>query len=71
MRRNRFAVLIAVGALGGAFGVAASQAVAAPPGNSSCVATLVHELGPPGPAGGDLVSWVAHQPKNYCFLPTS
>ena len=66
MRRNRLAVLIAAGALGGAFGLGASLAVAAPPGNSSCVATNVFELGPPGPTGGGLVSWVAHLPKNSC-----
>jgi hypothetical protein len=74
VRRNRFAVLIAAGALGGAFGFGASLAIAAPPGNSSCVATYTHEYGPAGhggdyggPVGGAEVSFVAHLPKNDCF----
>lgn len=72
MRRDRFAVLVAAGALGGALGLGASLAVAAPSEQASCVAKYVHEFGPPGlaeygPLGGEAVSEIAHRPKDACF----
>jgi hypothetical protein len=73
VRRNRLAVVIAAGALGGALGLGASLAMAAPSENASCVAKWVHSEGPPGqtgayggPLGGDAVSSIAQLPKEEC-----
>lgn len=53
MRRRRLVILAAVPLLTGiVMAGSASAAYADPSGNASCVAQVVHQFGPPGPARG-------------------
>lgn len=69
MTRRRFTALVAAPIVAGALLTAGvSGATAAPSQNASCVAKLTYLWGPNQGAGGDLISYVAHLPKDYCYF---
>jgi hypothetical protein len=71
---KRLRSLAAVCLLGGGVLIGSAGSVsAAPSDNASCVAQFTHAFGPPGhggpgggPVGGEIVSEVAHIPKEIC-----
>jgi hypothetical protein len=64
--KKRVRILAAMTLVAGTLSVGAvSEAAAAP----SCVGVFVTEFGPPPPHSGLEVAFVAHLPKEQCFIP--
>ena len=68
--RGKLKLLAALPLAAGLVAVGAGPAMAAPNENASCVAQTGNVFGPPGrhgdPIGGQLMSTLAHVPRNVC-----